>query len=67
MEKELFNNLVQSLKEAKAISSEEIEASRRWIVLSEDDQKCFAQALLLPPEPSPVLKRAFRRYKALIK
>ena len=36
------------------------------IRLSLEDQECFAQALLSPPEPSAALKRAFERHSKLI-
>ncbi len=36
------------------------------IRLSLSDQKCFAQALLSPPEAAPALKRAFVRRRKLI-
>jgi putative transcriptional regulator len=36
VEKTLFNDLMQSLKEAKAISQGELEPSRRFIVLPAD-------------------------------
>ncbi|WP_434525301.1 DUF1778 domain-containing protein [Photorhabdus asymbiotica] len=35
--------------------------------LSLADQECFAQALLNPPEPTPALKRAFARRRALLR
>jgi uncharacterized protein (DUF1778 family) len=36
------------------------------IHLSLADQKCFAQALLAPPEAAPALKRAFARRRKLL-
>jgi len=36
------------------------------IRMSMDDQACFAQALLNPPEPTPALKRAFAKRKKLL-
>ena len=36
------------------------------IRLSLLDQQCFAQALLLPPQPVPALKRAFARRRKLV-
>jgi uncharacterized protein (DUF1778 family) len=36
------------------------------IKLSMADQERFAQALLSPPKPSPALKRAFARHRALV-
>ncbi|MDB5781310.1 DUF1778 domain-containing protein [Caballeronia mineralivorans] len=35
--------------------------------LSLADQACFAQALLLPPEPAPALKRALARRQKLLR
>jgi uncharacterized protein (DUF1778 family) len=35
--------------------------------LSLADQKCFAEALLSPPEPTPALKRAFARRNKLLR
>ncbi|CAQ84921.1 MULTISPECIES: type II toxin-antitoxin system TacA family antitoxin [Photorhabdus] len=35
--------------------------------LSLADQECFAQALLNPQEPTPALKRAFARRRALLR
>ena len=49
------------------------EAARRAIEdaqvirLSVADQRTFAEAILNPPEPSPALRRAFQRHRALIK
>jgi uncharacterized protein (DUF1778 family) len=37
------------------------------ITLSLDDQRAFVEAILDPPEPTPALRRAFERHKALIK
>ena len=37
------------------------------IRLSLADQKCFAQALLSPPQPAPALKRAFTRRRKLLR
>ena len=37
------------------------------IRLSVADQRAFAEAILDPPEPTPALRRAFRRRRALIK
>jgi len=37
------------------------------IRLSLADQKCFAQALLSPPQPSPALQRAFARRSKLLR
>jgi len=37
------------------------------IRLSLTDQECFAQALISPPKPNAVLKRAFARRKKLLR
>jgi uncharacterized protein (DUF1778 family) len=37
------------------------------IRLSLEDQRAFAEAILNPPEPTPALRRAFRRHRELIK
>jgi uncharacterized protein (DUF1778 family) len=37
------------------------------IRLSLEDQRIFVEAILNPPEPTPALRRAFRRHRALIK
>jgi uncharacterized protein (DUF1778 family) len=37
------------------------------IRLSLEDQRAFVEALLDPPEPTPSLRRAFRRHRELIK
>jgi len=37
------------------------------IRLSVEDQRAFAQAIINPPEPTPALRRAFRRHRELIK
>jgi uncharacterized protein (DUF1778 family) len=37
------------------------------IRLSLTDQKYFAQAMLIPPKPTPALKRAFVRRKKLLR
>jgi uncharacterized protein (DUF1778 family) len=34
--------------------------------LSVEDQRAFAEAILNPPEPTPALRRAFRRHRELI-
>jgi uncharacterized protein (DUF1778 family) len=36
------------------------------IRLSLEDQRAFADAILNPPEPTPALRRAFRRHRELI-
>jgi uncharacterized protein (DUF1778 family) len=37
------------------------------IRLSVEDQRAFAQAIINPPDPTPALRRAFRRHRELIK
>lgn len=37
------------------------------IELAIEDQRAFAAAIINPPEPTPALRRAFRRHRALIK
>ena len=37
------------------------------IRVSLDDQQCFAQALLSPPQKGPALKRAFARRRRLLR
>ena len=37
------------------------------IQLSIEDHRAFAAAILDPPEPTPALRRAFRRHHELIK
>ncbi len=41
-------------------------AETQIIRLSVEDQRAFAEAILNPPEPTPALRRAFRRHRALI-
>jgi uncharacterized protein (DUF1778 family) len=36
------------------------------IQLAIEDQRAFAEAILNPPEPTPALRRAFRRHRELI-
>jgi uncharacterized protein (DUF1778 family) len=36
------------------------------IRLSAEDQRVFAEAILNPPEPTPAMRRAFRRRRELI-
>jgi uncharacterized protein (DUF1778 family) len=47
--------------EARQVIEQEI-----LIRLSLEDQQCFAQALIEPPEPNEALERAFARHRALI-
>jgi uncharacterized protein (DUF1778 family) len=37
------------------------------IRLSLEDQRAFVKAILDPPDPTPALRRAFRRHRELIK
>jgi uncharacterized protein (DUF1778 family) len=41
-------------------------AETELIRLSLEDQRRFAEALLSPPKPSPALRRAFKRHRALV-
>ncbi|MDZ7857096.1 DUF1778 domain-containing protein [Sphaerotilus sp.] len=41
-------------------------AQAEVVRLSLEDQRCFAQALLSPPEPAPALVRAFARRRQLL-
>ena len=54
--------VVDAVQEAAQRAIERAEVVR----LSLADQKCFAQALLSPPQQSPALKRAFARRKKLL-
>jgi uncharacterized protein (DUF1778 family) len=38
----------------------------QMIRLSVEDQRAFVEAILNPPEPTPALRRAFRRHRELI-
>ena len=51
---------------AQAEAERTIEAAQ-IIRLSVEDQRAFAEAILTPPEPTPALRRAFRRHRQLIK
>jgi uncharacterized protein (DUF1778 family) len=55
--------VVSAVQEAAQRAIEQAEVVR----LSRADQECFAQALLSPPEPEPILLRAFERSKALLR
>lgn len=50
---------------AQAEASRTIEEAQ-IIRLAVEDQRAFAEAILNPPEPAPVLRRAFRRHRELI-
>ena len=41
-------------------------AQAEVVRLSLEDQRCFAEALLSPPEPAPALVRAFARRRQLL-
>lgn len=55
--------VVAAAQEAAARTIEETQIIR----LSVEDQRAFAEAILNPPEPTPALRRAFRRHRELIK
>ena len=58
----LTDFVVAAAHEAACRTIEEAEVVR----LSLEDQRRFANALLKPPAPTPALRRAFRRRKALL-
>lgn len=55
--------VVAAAQEAASRTIEETQIIR----LSVEDQRSFAEAILNPPEPTPALRRAFRRHRELIK
>jgi len=55
--------VVAAAQEAAHRTIEETQIIR----LSVEDQRAFAEAILNPPEPTPALRRAFRRHRELIK
>lgn len=55
--------VISAVQEAAQRAIEQSEVIR----LSLADQKCFADALLSPPQASPALKRAFTRRKKLVR
>lgn len=55
--------VVNAVQDAAQRAIERAEVVR----LSLADQKCFARALLSPPQPSPALKRAFAHRKKLLR
>ena len=55
--------VVAAAQEAASRTIEETQIIR----LSVEDQRAFAEAILNPPEPTPALRRAFRRHRELIK
>ena len=50
---------------AQAAAERRVEQAQ-VIRLSLEDQRAFVEAILNPPEPTPALRRAFRRHRALI-
>jgi uncharacterized protein (DUF1778 family) len=55
--------VVTTVQDAAQRAIEQAEVIR----LSLADQKCFAQAMLLPPQPSAALERAFARRSKLLR
>jgi uncharacterized protein (DUF1778 family) len=55
--------IVAAAQEAASRTIEETQIIR----VSVEDQRAFAKAILNPPEPTPALRRAFRRHRELIK
>lgn len=55
--------VVVAVQDAAKLAIEQAEVMR----LSLADQKCFAQALLSPPQPTPALKRAFAHRRKLLR
>jgi uncharacterized protein (DUF1778 family) len=55
--------IVAAAQEAAARTIEQTQIIR----LSIEDQRAFAAAIVNPPEPTPALRRAFRRHRELIK
>jgi uncharacterized protein (DUF1778 family) len=55
--------VITAVQDAAQNAVEQAEVIR----LSLADQACFAQALLLPPQPSPALERAFARRNKLLR
>ncbi|HSN80034.1 MAG TPA: DUF1778 domain-containing protein [Rhodoferax sp.] len=58
----LTDFVVSTLQDAAQHAVEQAEIIRTTL----DDQACFAQALINPPEPTPALKRAFAQRKKLL-
>jgi uncharacterized protein (DUF1778 family) len=54
--------VVAAAQEAAHRAIEEAQVIR----LSVEDQRIFVDAILNPPEPTPALRRAFRRHRELI-
>lgn len=59
----MTDSVVSAAQDAAQRAIEQAEVMR----LSLADQKCFAQALLSPPRPSPALERAFTRRDKLLR
>ena len=57
----LTDIVVAAADEAACRAIEQTEIIR----LSLDDQRQIAEAILNPPEPTPALRKAFRRYRKL--
>ena len=55
--------VVAAVRDAAQLAIERAEVVR----LSLADQKCFAQALLAPPQSAPALDRAFARRRKLLR
>lgn len=55
--------VVVAVQEAAQRAIERVDVIR----LSLEDQRCFAEALLSPPEATPALKRAFVRHSKLLR
>lgn len=54
--------VVAAVQDAAQRAIEQAEVIRLSVI----DQECFAQALLSPSPPVPVLKRAFARHRKLV-
>jgi uncharacterized protein (DUF1778 family) len=54
--------VVAAAQEAAHRAIEETQVIR----LSVEDQRVFAEAIINPPDPTPALRRAFRRHRELI-
>lgn len=50
---------------ARAAAEQRVE-QEQVIRLSLEDQQAFVEAILNPPEPTPALRRAFRRHRDMI-
>jgi len=54
------------LRSAEAAAEKTLE-DRSMLVLTARETEAFVDAILNPPEPGPVLREAFRRYKRMTK